>query len=61
MEWNGRNAEFFANKNIVTVDGKTIEMEGVAHYNQGNGIFYVPAQGVSFVTGAATTLPEIKR
>ena len=48
---NGKNAEFFMNKNIVNVDGRIIEMEGVAHYNQGNGIFYIPAQGVAIVAG----------
>ncbi len=58
---NGKNAEFFMNKNIVNVDGIIFEMEGVAHYNQGNGIFYIPAQGAALVTGATGALPDFRK
>jgi alkaline phosphatase len=58
VECNGKTAEFFANKNVALVDGEPVELEGVACYNRGNGIFYVPAQGARLVTGSAA-LPEI--
>lgn len=61
VEYNGKKAEFRANKNVVTVDDRAIEMEGVAYYNQGNGIFYVPAQAVALLTGVSQSLPPIRK
>lgn len=61
VECNGRSAEFRTNKNVVTIDGRAVEMEGVAFYNQGNGVFYVPAQGAALVTGSNQPLPPLRK
>ncbi len=56
---NGRDAEFFMNKNTVNIDGRIIELEGVSHYNQGNATFYIPAQAAALLTGSLAPLPGI--
>lgn len=61
VECGGKKAEFHANKNVAVIDDESVEMEGVAYYNQGNGLFYVPADAVRLVTGSEQPLPVIRK
>ncbi len=54
-----KKAELPVNKNILKLEGKTTQLEGVVVYAPDTGKAYVPLQAVNLIKGSATPLPSI--
>jgi alkaline phosphatase len=59
ITWQGKQAELPVNKNILKLDGKTMELEGVVVFAPNTGKAYVPLQAVNLIKGETGTLPSI--
>ncbi len=55
----GKQAEFPVNKNILRLDGESISLEGVVVYAPHTGKAYIPLQAVNLITGSPGRLPAI--
>ncbi len=51
IEWDGKTARLPVHKNLLHLDGKTVELEGVVVYAADTGKAYIPAQAVGLIRG----------
>jgi alkaline phosphatase len=54
-----KKAELPVNKNILKLDGETIQLEGVVVYAPDTGKAYLPSQAINLIKGSASTLPSV--
>ena len=59
IAYQGKQAALPINKNILTMNGKTTQLEGVVIYAPDTGKAYLPLQAVNLIKGAAGPLPSI--
>jgi alkaline phosphatase len=55
----GKQAELPVNKNLLKLDGKTVQLEGVVVYAPHTGKAYIPLQAVNLIKGSPAALPSI--
>ncbi|MEJ2223833.1 MAG: alkaline phosphatase [Syntrophobacterales bacterium] len=54
-----KQAELPVNKNLLKLDGKTTQLEGVVVYAPNTGKAYIPLQAVNLIKGSPAALPSI--
>jgi alkaline phosphatase len=59
IAYKGRLAELPVNKNILRLDGKQTDLEGVVVYAPHSGKAYIPAEAVNLIKGSSCPLPAI--
>ena len=61
IEAAGKTARLPVNKNLLLLDGRTIELEGVVVYAPDTKKIYVPVQAVRIIAGTDAPLPAVAR
>jgi alkaline phosphatase len=59
ISWQGKQADLPVNKNLLRLDGQTINLEGVVVYAPDTGKAYIPLEAVNLITGSTSALPDI--
>jgi len=61
IAYQGKQAELPVNKNLLRLDGKNFQLEGVVVYAPNTGQAYLPLQAINLIKGLASTLPSISK
>ncbi|MFZ2087793.1 MAG: alkaline phosphatase [Desulfobaccales bacterium] len=59
IAFQGKQAELPVNKNLLKLDGKTVNLEGVVVYAPDTGKAYIPQEAVNLIKGSASALPAV--